>query len=572
MPFSAAPQPGLLLIAIGAALFAALALAAVVSRSEGEPRAAKRLAGLSLFVSLPFVAVALIPGQAGQLTGIALLSVTAAGAITLLVPTGSKHLAENDTPTTRIDERDIMFSRARLEPGSDRFEAYYAEKPEHREADDRFRAEPGLLKPGSSYYDPFMFAAADASFETIAELHSMVDGPVAREPEPADPGEISDFIRGWTVKLGAVDVGITELRNYHKYTTVGRGEQYGQPVRLDHRYAIALTVEMAKEMIDCAPRGPTVMESAQQYMASGAIAVQVAQFIRNLGYPARAHIDGNYRVVCPLVARDAGLGEIGRMGLLMTPNLGPRVRIGVVTTDLPLVPDDREPEHSVLDFCSICEKCADVCPSQAIARGLRTEIDGALRWRIDSEACFTYWSKIGTDCARCVPELGAGAARSASGRRLPVRSPAATGRGGGLDGRERQILTTAGSSRPVRPHVPGPRSLSLCLRCHTCTARLPAPGPGGLRRILAIRPGSFSRAAVETASYSSFCIETRATDPSSTWVCAADRPHRTRIAPVPSTVLMRFAGAGEEDFQKATHRIYHDAARPSALRVGILRD
>jgi hypothetical protein len=35
---------------------------------------------------------------------------------------------------------------------------------------------------------------------------------------------------------------------------------------------------------------------------------------------------------------------------------------------------------------------------------------------------------------------------------------------------------------------------------------------------------------------------------------------------------MRFAGAGEEDFQKATHRIYHDAARPSALRVGILRD
>ncbi|MFQ6103859.1 MAG: hypothetical protein ACE5OP_06150 [Candidatus Glassbacteria bacterium] len=52
--------------------------------------------------------------------------------------------------------------------------------------------------------------------------------------------------------------------------------------------------------------------------------------IRNLGYPARTHIDGNYRVVCPLVARDAGIGEIGRMGLLMTPRLGPRVRIAVV--------------------------------------------------------------------------------------------------------------------------------------------------------------------------------------------------------------------------------------------------
>jgi reductive dehalogenase len=402
MPISAVPVLDGILISTGIVLFAILFGAAVVSLGEDEPRAAKRLFGLSIMAPLPFLAVAAVPGEAGQSTGVVLLLVTLLGVIALLVPTGPKHRAERDTPTTRIDERDIMFSRARLEPGSDRFEAYYAEKPGNREPDDRFRAQPGLLKRGSAHFDPFMFAAADASFETIAELHSMVDGAVAMERESPDPTSISEFIKGWTRKLGAVGVGITGLRGYHKYTTVGRGEQYGQPVKLDHKYAIALTVEMAKEMIDQAPRGPTVMESAQQYMDSGAIAVQVAQFIRNLGYPARAHIDGNYRVVCPLVARDAGLGEIGRMGLLMTPNLGPRVRIAVVTTDLPLVPDVREPEHSVLDFCTICEKCADVCPSQSIARGERFEIDGALRWQIDAESCFTYWSKIGTDCARCM--------------------------------------------------------------------------------------------------------------------------------------------------------------------------
>ncbi|NNK47666.1 MAG: 4Fe-4S dicluster domain-containing protein [Gemmatimonadetes bacterium] len=391
-----------LLVVVGAALFTVLAWAAVESVGEGESRAAKRLFGLALMAPLPFIAVTALPGDAGQFSGIVLLTVTVVAAIALVVPTGSNHVAERDTPTVRIDERDIMFSRARLEPGTERFDAYYARRPENREPDERFRAQPGLLREGATHYDPFMFAAADASFETIAELRSMVDGPVAAEREISDPAAISEFIRGWTRKLGAVDVGITKLRDYHKYTTVGRGEQYGQPVRLDHKYAIALTVEMSKEMIDRAPQGPTVMESAQQYMDSGAIAVQVAQFVRNLGYPARAHIDGNYRVVCPLVARDAGLGEIGRMGLLMTPKLGPRVRIAVVTTDLPLVSDVREPEHSVLDFCTICEKCADVCPSQSIARGPRSEIDGALRWQIDSESCFTYWSKIGTDCARCM--------------------------------------------------------------------------------------------------------------------------------------------------------------------------
>jgi epoxyqueuosine reductase QueG len=68
------------------------------------------------------------------------------------------------------------------------------------------------------------------------------------------------------------------------------------------------------------------------------------------------------------------------MGLLMTPMLGPRVRIAVVTTDLPLVEDQRVPEDSVIDFCSICLKCADACPSSAISSGDRSEIDGALRW------------------------------------------------------------------------------------------------------------------------------------------------------------------------------------------------
>ena len=90
------------------------------------------------------------------------------------------------------------------------------------------------------------------------------------------------------------------------------------------------------------------------------------------------------------------------MGLLITPELGPRVRLAVVTTDLPLVADRRSKDYSVIDFCTRCEKCAIVCPSKAIPFGDRAEIGGVRRWQINSEACFTFWCQAGTDCGRCM--------------------------------------------------------------------------------------------------------------------------------------------------------------------------
>jgi ferredoxin len=155
-------------------------------------------------------------------------------------------------------------------------------------------------------------------------------------------------------------------------------------------------------MMQSAPQGPSVMESSEQYLRSGILALKMAAYIRELGYDATAHIDGNYEVICPLVAVDAGLGTLGRMGLLMTPALGPRVRISVVTTDMPLIPSTGSPEPTTLHFCHLCKKCAVNCPVGAIPAGPRSRIEGVERWKIDSEKCYHFWTLSGTDCGRCI--------------------------------------------------------------------------------------------------------------------------------------------------------------------------
>ena len=119
-------------------------------------------------------------------------------------------------------------------------------------------------------------------------------------------------------------------------------------------------------MIGPAPEATVVMESARQYTGAAKIALQLCNMNRHLAFAARAHIDGNCRVIAPQVARYAGLEEIGRMGLLMTIELGPRVRLGVATTDMELIPDVRRDGREMLDFCRICLKCAENCPSRSI--------------------------------------------------------------------------------------------------------------------------------------------------------------------------------------------------------------
>jgi ferredoxin len=384
---------------IAAALFAVMAVMAAVSAGERERRATRVAAMLAIALPVPYFVVGLYLSAYAAAT---VVLATVVAAVLFLIPTGRPGRFYDETPAGRIDERDVMFSRRLLQPGTDRFDDYYAMRPGNRELDDAFRAQPGLMAKGSKAYDPITFFAADANFEAVKQFHPIVDGEPAGERVECDPDDITRFLKTWALNVGAVSAGVTELRDYHLYSHVGRGPDFGEPVELPHGFALALTVEMTKEMIDSAPLGPTLMESAQQYLTSGAMATQMAAFIRRLGYSARAHIDGNYRVVCPLVARDAGLGEIGRMGLLMTPRLGPRVRIAVVTTDLQLVPNNREHDESMMDFCRICKKCADVCPSHSISFDDPEEVDGVRRWQIDQASCFTFWCTIGTDCARCM--------------------------------------------------------------------------------------------------------------------------------------------------------------------------
>jgi len=323
-------------------------------------------------------------------------------AILLFSPLKRK-LTEISGEQKKVDERDVIFARFEYREGTEIYEEYYARRPDYKKIDDEIRKIPDILSPSRLKKNPILSALASAEFDFLEHQITQVSGSESREKSHLSPPENTRIIKEIIKYLGSDQCGICLLNQAYVYSHVGRGpEHYGEQIKLEHKYAIAFALEMDLGMVAAAPDEPVIVETGKKYVEAAKISIIVADFIRRMGYPARAHIAGsNYQAMLPPLAWLAGLGELGRLGILITSKYGPRARLGLITTDLPLV-EDRSKKSSIQNFCQKCQKCARNCPAQAIPYKEKIEENGVLKWVLNREGCYKFWRKAGTDCAVCI--------------------------------------------------------------------------------------------------------------------------------------------------------------------------
>jgi len=225
---------------------------------------------------------------------------------------------------------------------------------------------------------------------------------------------IADVNERWIYKTGFVRPAFTsEADSKEKIRKGGASNSILEnPINLPEgiNKVIVMAIEMDQTAISTAPAQPASAAASVGYSKMAFTISCLGEFIRNLGY--RAIQCGNDTALSIPLAIDAGLGALGRNGLLLTPEYGPRVRICKVFTDMPLIADELNLGFikKVENFCKSCYKCAEACENDAITKERDPTFEPATisnnscvkKYYVDVEKCFEFWIENSGDCGNCI--------------------------------------------------------------------------------------------------------------------------------------------------------------------------
>ncbi len=245
-------------------------------------------------------------------------------------------------------------------------------------------------------------ATASAQRTMLGAFVLLQDGDSANGAKPTDAQINAANIKAASYFLGADAVGLSRCPEWTWYSH----DAVGEPIKPPHNQAVSMIIDQGYETMEGASGDDwiSVAQSMRAYLRFSLIGGVIAKHIRNLGYKAKAHSVMDGEVLQPPLLLLSGLGEVSRIGeVILNPFLGPRLKSGVVTTDMP-ISHDKPINFGLQKFCEQCNKCARECPSGAITAGPKLMFNGYEIWKSDSQRCANYriTTEGGAMCGRCM--------------------------------------------------------------------------------------------------------------------------------------------------------------------------
>jgi len=180
------------------------------------------------------------------------------------------------------------------------------------------------------------------------------------EPTGTPTGEdVTEAIRQKARELGYGEVGFTNNDRHYVYQSRKPAMKGGLP------NAICLALEQDYNKTQTIPSMAGEETHFGTYFNQGPLTMELTDFIRSLGY--RVQVSGptwHYGPMIPMFVQ-AGLGQLGANGQLLSPHFGSRARLQVIFTDAN-VTYDQPIDYGIHKFCQVCQVCVNRCPGRAL--------------------------------------------------------------------------------------------------------------------------------------------------------------------------------------------------------------
>ncbi len=212
--------------------------------------------------------------------------------------------------------------------------------------------------------------------------------------------ELDGRIREYAEAMGADFFGVADLSPAHEAILA-----QGGPVIAEFPRAISIGIALLHSVVDQLPQradravamtyrhhGYDLVNQRLDQITSRLSSVVQREGYRALPVPAsqtvdRERLSGIFSH--KMGAHLAGLGWIGKSCLLVTPEVGPRVRWATVLTDAPL----KVTGEPMDERCGRCEQCVEICPPGAFT-GKPFREDEPRELRYAAHECEQYSAKM----------------------------------------------------------------------------------------------------------------------------------------------------------------------------------
>lgn len=235
------------------------------------------------------------------------------------------------------------------------------------------------------------FLRAQRRVETIVEAAEANKVATPRDTFYIVDERLDEAFRRFAADVGLSAIGVTGQDE--KYVVA----EYQSTVQPEDRVIVAV-LEQNWDATQSAPSSRAERSAFAAYAVLMEMSAKLCAYLIEQGYSAHVHASEGEGMAINYAVQ-AGLGQLGMNGQLLTPIAGSRCRLKLITTNAPLTIGEPV-DMGIEKLCDDCQICVRRCPSGALT-SVRREHRGVIKAKLNTTRCLPVVAQA-DGCAICM--------------------------------------------------------------------------------------------------------------------------------------------------------------------------